>query len=41
MTGLRTRKTLNDYANRRLFLQAPWYVRLGRWVRRNTFGRIA
>lgn len=25
---------------RRLFVKAPWYVRLARWIRRKTFGAI-
>lgn len=40
MSGLRTRTILNDYGrrNRALFLRPSLRVRIGRWLRRVTFG---
>lgn len=42
MTGLRTRKILNDYGRRQrvIFLRAPWYTRFARWIRQRTFGAL-
>ena len=40
MTGYRSRTVLSDYAkeHRVIFLRAPWWMRMRRWIRAKTFG---